>query len=169
MPERNRPLAWWERLEENFAQTRFGGWFAVTIANPIDRRLLKATRGRIALFVGQPVGLLGNTGAKSGQRRETPLLYLDDGPRVIVVASNAGSAKHPAWYYNIKANPSVSFLRRGGHEADYTARIAEGTERDELWARVNDLYSGYETYQGRSDGREIQVVVLDPAEELSIG
>jgi deazaflavin-dependent oxidoreductase (nitroreductase family) len=160
----DRNLSWWERVMEDFAQTRFGGWFAVTIANPIDRRLLKLTRGKVALFVGQPVGLLETTGAKSRQQRETPLLYLDDGPRVILVASNAGSHRHPSWYHNIRANPGVSFLRRGGHTGDYIARIAAGREREELWARVNHLYDGYDAYQGRTDGREIPVVVLDPVE-----
>ncbi len=160
---RQRQLRWWERAIEAFAKTRFGGWFAVTIANPIDRRLLKASRGRLGMFVGQPVGLLGTTGARSGQPRETPLLYVDDGPRVILVASNAGNARHPAWFHNLSANPAVTFLRRGGHSAGYTARVAEGAERDELWERVNDLYSGYEDYQHRSEGRRIPVVVLDPA------
>ncbi|MDX6637449.1 MAG: hypothetical protein QOJ01_960 [Solirubrobacterales bacterium] len=161
-PPRTRQLSWWDRRAEAFAQTRFGGWFAVTIANPIDRRLLKATRGRFGMFVGQPVGLLGTTGARSGQHRETPLLYVDDGARVILVASNAGNVRHPAWFHNLKAHPDVSFLRRGGHTGDYTARVAAGEERDQLWERVNDLYAGYETYQGRTDGREIPVVVLDP-------
>src|SRR4051794_39291601 len=161
MAER-RELKWWEQLEERFAQTRFGGWVAVNIANPIDRRLLKMSGGRLGMFIGQPVGLLGTTGARSGQPRETPLLYVDDGSRVILVASNAGNAKHPSWYHNLRAHPDVTFLRRGGHRGDYTARIAEGPERDELWVRVNDLYSGYETYQHRTDGRRIPVVVLDP-------
>ncbi len=158
-----RELTWWERRSEAFAQTRFGGWFAVTIANPVDRRLLKLTRGRLGMFVGQPVGLLGTTGARSGQHREAPLLYVDDGERVILVASNAGSTRHPAWYHNLRANPEVTFLRRGGHAGTYAARVAAEPERGELWDRVNDLYAGYETYQGRTDGREIPVVVLDPA------
>src|SRR4051794_41240536 len=69
MAER-RELKWWEQLEERFAQTRFGGWVAVNIANPIDRRLLKMSGGRLGMFIGQPVGLLGTTGARSGQPRE---------------------------------------------------------------------------------------------------
>jgi len=154
----------WERLTESVVQTRAGGWFAVNIANPVDRRLLKLTKGRVGMFVGQPVGLLGTTGARSGQPRETPLLYVDDGERVILVASNAGSARHPSWYHNLRANPGVTFLRRGGHSASYVAREAAGPERAELWGRVNDLYGGYETYQGRTDGREIPVVVLDSAD-----
>jgi deazaflavin-dependent oxidoreductase (nitroreductase family) len=159
---RQRQLSWWDRRAEAFAQTSFGGWFAVTIANPIDRRLLKLSRGRVGIFLGQPVGLLETTGARSGQVRETPLLYVDDGPRVILVASNAGSTRHPAWFHNLRANPRVGFLRRGGHAGTYTARVAANAERDQLWARVNDLYTGYETYQGRTAGRQIPVVVLDP-------
>jgi deazaflavin-dependent oxidoreductase (nitroreductase family) len=158
-----RELKWWERAEERFAKTRAGGWFAVNIANPIDRRLLKIGNGRLGLVVGQPGGLLGTTGARSGKLRETPLLYVEDGPRVIVVASNVGSANHPAWYHNLRAHPEVTFLRRGGHRGSYVARIAAGPEREELWERVNDLYAGYDTYQNRTGGREIPVVVLDPA------
>ncbi len=149
-------------MQERFAQTHVGGWFAVNVANPIDRRLLKVGRGKLGLFLGQPVGLLGTTGARSGQPRETPLLYVDDGARVIVVASNVGKPHHPAWFHNLRAHPEVTFLRRGGHQGSYLARVAEGSERAELWKRVNDLYAGYETYQHRTDGREIPVVVLDP-------
>ncbi len=162
MAER-RPMSWYERWMEAFVKTKAGGWLAVNVANPIDRRLLRLTGGRIGTFIGQPVGLLGTVGAKSGQPRETPLLYLDDGERVILVASKAGAARHPAWLHNLRANPRVSFLRRGGGQGDYVAREAEGAERDELWARVNDLYAGYDTYQERTGGRTIPVVVLDPA------
>jgi F420H(2)-dependent quinone reductase len=150
---------------EAFVKTPAGGWLAVNVANPIDRRLLRLTNGRVGTFFGQPVGLLGTVGAKSGQPRETPLLYLDDGERVILVASKAGAARHPAWLHNLRANPEVSFLRRGGHKGAYVAREAEGAERDELWARVNDLYAGYDTYQERAKSRTIPVVVLDPASE----
>lgn len=160
-----RPMSRWERALEALVGTRAGGWFAIHVANPIDRRLLPLTRGRIGLFLGQPVGVLETLGAKSGQKRRTPLLYLADGERVVLVASKAGSAKHPAWYHNLKANPRVRFLRRGGREAEYVAREATGAERDELWARANDLYSGYETYQGRAGGRRIPVIVLEPANE----
>jgi deazaflavin-dependent oxidoreductase (nitroreductase family) len=150
---------------EAFVKTRVGGWLAVNVANPIDRRLLPMTGGKFGLFLGQPVGLLETIGARSGQMRQTPLLYLDDGDRVILVASKAGAAKHPAWFHNLSANPRVSFLRRGGRRGDYTAREAEGAERDELWARVNDLYAGYDTYQDRAGSRRIPVVVLDPADD----
>jgi len=148
---------------EGLAKTRVGGWLAVNIGNPIDRRLLSLTGGRVGVFLGAPVGLLETVGAKSGEPRRTPLLYLDEGDRVVLVASKAGSARHPAWYHNLRAHPRVRFLRRGGRRAEYVAREATGPERERLWAKVNDLYAGYETYQGRAGSRRIPVVVLEPA------
>jgi len=152
----------YERVMEAFVKTPVGGWLAINVANPIDRRLLPLTNGKFGLFLGQPVGLLETTGARSGQRRQTPLLYLDDGERVVLVASKAGAAKHPAWLHNLRKNPEVTFLRRGGNRGTYVAREAEGPERDDLWARVNDLYAGYDTYQERAGSRRIPVVVLEP-------
>jgi deazaflavin-dependent oxidoreductase (nitroreductase family) len=157
-------MSWWERAGERFARTRFGAWFAINVANPIDRRLLRLTRGRVGVFLGAPVGLLTTVGARSGRERATPLVYLDDGERVVLVASKGGAARHPAWYHNLSATPEVGFLRRGGHRARYRAREAEGAEREELWTRVNDLYAGYADYQTRTGGRRIPVIVLDPAD-----
>ena len=150
---------------EGFATTRLGGWLAVHVANPIDRRLLPLTGGRVGLYLGAPVGVLETVGARSGQTRRTPLLYLDDGARVVLVASKAGNPRHPAWYHNLKANPRVGFLRRGGYHASYLAREAAGPERERLWAKVNELYAGYDTYQGRAGSRRIPVIVLEPASQ----
>jgi F420H(2)-dependent quinone reductase len=157
-----RPISRWERAMEGFVKTRVGGWLAVHVANPIDRRLIPLTRGRIGLYLGAPVGVLETVGAKSGRRRRTPLLYLDEGERVVLVASKAGSPRHPAWYHNLRANARVRFLRRGGGEAEYVAREATGPERERLWTKVNVLYAGYETYQRRTGGRRIPVIVLEP-------
>jgi len=162
MAERRRRLAWWERALENVVKSRAGGWFAVHVANRVDRRLLRWTNGRVGMFVGQPVGLLYARGAKSGVVRETPLLYCADGDRILLVASNAGSVRHPAWYHNVTANPDVEFLPRGGPRRPYRARELEGAEREEAWAQVNDLYAGYETYQGRAGSRRIPVIALEP-------
>lgn len=162
MPER-RPMKWWERAEESFAKSKIGGWVAVNVANPVDQRLLRWSNGKIGLFAGQPVGLLHHTGAKSGQARQTPLLYVNDGDRVVIVASNAGNAKHPAWYHNIKATPRVRFLQRNGLLDDRTAHEAQDAEYDDLWPKVNDLYAGYETYKGRAGGRHIPIIVLEPS------
>ena len=147
---------------EAVVKSRPGGWFAVNVANPVDRRLLRWTGGRVGLFIGQPVGLLETVGAKSGEPRSTPLLYLEQGDRIVLVASKAGAARHPAWYHNLRAQPEVSFSGRRGGRRPYRARLAEGPERYRLWARVNDLYAGYDTYQGRAGTRRIPVVVLEP-------
>lgn len=159
---RQRKLAWWEVPLERFAQSRVGGWVAVNVANPVDRRLLRWTNGRVGMYAGQTVGLLYVKGARSGLERETPLLYTPDGERLLLVASNAGSTRHPAWYHNVRANPDIEFLPRGGPRGRYRARQLEGPEREEAWASVNDWYAGYDLYQERSGGREIQVFALEP-------
>ncbi len=149
---------------ESIARSRPGGWFAVNIASPIDRRLLRISNGRAAIFVGQQVGLLGTVGARSGAARTTPLLYLRDGDRIVLVASKAGNPRHPAWYHNLCAHPAVTFSCRDGVERPYVAHDAAGEERERLWGLVNDLYAGYEDYALRTGGRMIPVVVLEPAD-----
>lgn len=162
MVPRRRKLRWWESIQEDFAQTRIGGWLAVHVGSPLDRRLLKWSNGRIRTYTAGPVGLLFVTGARSGASRETPLLYTPDGERLLLVASNAGSTRHPAWYHNLKAHPDVEFLPRGGPRGRYRARELEGAEHKEAWALVNDMYEGYETYQARTAGRLIPVIALEP-------
>lgn len=147
---------------ERVVTSRPGGWLAINVANPIDKRLLVLSNGRIGLFLGQPVGLLEVRGAKSGQPRRTPLLYLDDGERVALVASKAGNPRHPAWYHNVKANPDVRFLLRKVGWRRFRAHEAGPDERAELWPRVCNLYAGYEDYQERTGGRTIPIVVLEP-------
>src|SRR5258705_310604 len=93
-----------------------------------------------------PVGLLETVGARSGIPRSTPLLYMEHEGRIVLVASKAGAQRHPAWFHNLSAHPEVGFTGRYGRHSRYTAREAEGAERDALWAQVNDLYAGYEDY-----------------------
>jgi len=156
---RRRQLSWAELQLERFAKSRPGGWLYVNVFNHIDTALLRLSNGRFSLSVGSPVLLLTTTGAKSDQRRSTPLLYATDGDRIVLVASKAGAAKHPAWYHNLKANPKVDVLASGRSGA-YVATEAQGEERTRLWEEVNDLYAGYETYQQRAGARTIPVIVL---------
>jgi deazaflavin-dependent oxidoreductase (nitroreductase family) len=161
MSTRSRQLNPFERALERFAASKPGGWFFVHIANRIDPLLLRASRGRISIAVGQPVALLRTIGARSGEPRITPLLYLADGEEIVFVASNAGNLRHPAWYYNVRANPQVE-IERGGTRRTYLAHFADGDERGRLWELVNDLYAGYDTYQERAGDRRIPVVVCSP-------
>ena len=156
------PKTRFERLAERFASSRPGGWFFLNVANRIDPTLLRLSRGRLSLAVGQPVLLLTTRGARSGQPRSTPLLYGRDGDRLVLVASKAGSPQHPAWYRNLKASPEVEVIVRG-RSGRYRAHEAEGEERERLWASAVEQYAGYDVYQGRAGTRRIPVVVLEPA------
>lgn len=109
---------------------------------------------------GVPVLLLHHVGAKSGKKRVSPLLYMADGDRIVIVASKGGYTKHPGWFHNLMADPDTEVeLPREGRVAVH-ARRASTEERAELWPRLVDLYGEYESYQ-RSTPREIPVVILD--------
>jgi deazaflavin-dependent oxidoreductase (nitroreductase family) len=163
MPERRRNVNAIQRRGEQFASSRVGAWYFINVAMRLDRVLLPLSGGRVSSAIGQQVGLLETTGAKSGERRRIPLLFVRDGNHVVLIASKGGNAKHPAWYHNLRANPQVRFLGPGGLTGDYLAREAEGDERSRLWVEAVDYYDGFATYQERTDGRRIPVVVLEPA------
>jgi deazaflavin-dependent oxidoreductase (nitroreductase family) len=161
--ERRRQIRWYERPLENFARSKAGGWYFLNVAMPVDRVLLPLTGGRMSSAIGQQVGLLETVGAKSGEPRRIPLLYLMDGERIVLIASKAGAAKHPAWFHNLTANPRVSFLAPRGRSGGYVAHEAEGPERERLWDEAVDYYAGYADYQRRAGARRIPVVVLERA------
>jgi F420H(2)-dependent quinone reductase len=158
---RGRPLSRYESTVERFAASRAGAWLFVHVLSPADRRLLPLTRGRLSLAVGTPVGMLETVGARSGRLRRTPLVYLADGERIVVVASNGGGPRHPGWLFNLRARPDVRFLSRERGWRSYRALEASGEERERCWARAADFYAGYDAYAERT-AREIRVVVLEP-------
>jgi deazaflavin-dependent oxidoreductase (nitroreductase family) len=126
--------------------------------------LFRLTGGRIGgkfFKYGAPVGLLTTTGRKSRAKRVAPLLYLADGARVVLVASQGGLPKHPVWYLNLEANPEVSFETREGGLRSYRARRASAEEKQALWPRLCEMYPDYADYQARTE-RDIPVVVLEP-------
>jgi deazaflavin-dependent oxidoreductase (nitroreductase family) len=105
--------------------------------------------------------LLDHVGAKSGIKRTTPLLYVRDGKDVVLVASKGGFPKHPAWLHNLKANPETT-VQVGGDRLAVRARVATPEERERLWPMAEEAWPGFRTYQARSQGREIPMVVLEP-------
>jgi deazaflavin-dependent oxidoreductase (nitroreductase family) len=113
-------------------------------------------------LVGIPLLLLTSTGRRTGQPRTTPLIYLPDGDRFIVFATNAGRPTHPHWYHNLVAEPraSVDLGYRDG--VAVRAEIVRGQQRDALYARQAQLVASYQTYPRLTD-REIPVVALCPA------
>jgi len=124
--------------------------------------VFRLTGGRIgAKFMrGAPVGLLTTTGRKTGIARTTPLIYLADGDRVLLVASQGGLPRHPLWYDNLVAKPGVTFETPKG-QRHYKARTVTAAEKAAYWPRLVALYRDYDDYQKRTD-REIPVVMLEP-------
>jgi deazaflavin-dependent oxidoreductase (nitroreductase family) len=161
MTQRRRQLNRVERVLEDFARSKVGGWYFVNVAMRVDRVLLPLTRGRVSSAPGQQVLLLETVGAKSGERRRTPLVYVTDDNHIVLIASKAGAKRHPAWFHNLRANPRVKVLAPG-RSGEYNAREAEGEERERLWRDACDYYAGYDTYQDRAGDRRIPVVVLEP-------
>jgi deazaflavin-dependent oxidoreductase (nitroreductase family) len=145
------------------AQSKFGGWVALNVANRVDPYLMRASRGLLKVPSGVPTVLLTHTGARSGNKRTTPLVYFTDGGNVILIASQTGKPRHPSWYHNLRAHPSVEFWARG-RGGTYRAREAQGEERERLWKLAAQLYPGYDDYQRRADaaGRRIPVIVCEP-------
>ena len=109
---------------------------------------------------GVPVLLLTTIGRKSGQPKTTPLLYLDDGERVVIVGSQGGMRKHPQWYLNLTHNPEVT-VQVGSRVRNMRARVANSEEHAALWPRLVALYADFATYQAWTD-RAIPVVILEP-------
>jgi deazaflavin-dependent oxidoreductase (nitroreductase family) len=128
----------------------------------INTWLYKATGGRIGgtFLQGAPVALLTTTGRKTGQPRVSPLLYLRDGDRVVVVASHGGREKNPLWYLNLKANPKVQ-VQIKKEVLNLTARDATEEERAKYWPQLVKMYTSYDDYQSWTD-RKIPVVVCEP-------
>ena len=117
--------------------------------------------GRIGGKVGKaPVLLLTTTGRKSGQRRTTPIVYLADGANVILIDTNAGNERLPAWSHNLGANPEAE-VEVGRKRRPVRARRAEGEERADLWRAHNIQYAGFDDYAEKLQ-REPSVWVLEP-------
>jgi len=159
---RGRRLTAYEQIVERVAASPVGAWTFVHAFNAVDRRLLPLTRGRLSVAVGAPVGVLESRGARTNRRRRVPLLYVLDGDAVVLVASNGGSHRDPAWLHNLRRDPSVRFLSAERGWRAYRARLLTGAERARGWELATDLYAGYGDYQSRATRREIPVVVLEP-------
>ncbi len=132
------------------------------LAGTLHRLLYRWSGGRLGgTFRGGPVLLLTTTGRRTGQARTWPLSYVVDGDDLVLVASAAGEARHPAWYLNLLTNPRVS-IQVGETSRPMVAQSVAGSERARLWESFVGRYPVGAWYQ-RKSGREIPVVILRPA------
>ncbi len=120
------------------------------------------SKGRLMNTIqGRPICLVDMIGAKSGDKRTTPLVYVPDGDALLLVASMGGAPTHPAWYYNLKATPQVT-IDRTGVRAMYHATLLEGEEHSQAWSQCVQHFSDYQVYQERTD-RLIPVFKCTPS------
>ncbi|MGA2530377.1 MAG: nitroreductase family deazaflavin-dependent oxidoreductase [Acidimicrobiales bacterium] len=109
-------------------------------------------------FAGAPILLLTTTGAKSGHKHTTPIMYLPDGDRMAVFASKAGAPTNPDWYHNLRANPRVT-VEVGTESFEVDAEVADSQERDRLYAIQAERYQNFKEYEEKTS-RVIPVVLL---------
>lgn len=123
--------------------------------------LYRLSRGRLfGRAGGSPVLLLSTVGRRSGRRRTAPVLYMPHRDSYVVIGSNAGHARTPAWSLNLQAQPDAE-VEVKGRRRQVRARVTEGDERARLWKAINEQYRGFDDYEARTE-REIPVFVLDP-------
>ena len=120
----------------------------------------RANKGQVGgPWEGRPLLLLTTTGAKSGQRRTMPLMYLRDGDRVFVFASKGGAPTNPDWYHNLLAHPEV-MVELGDQTYTATAKPVTGEERDRIFAKWAEMYPQFREYQENTT-RVIPVIELE--------
>lgn len=130
-------------------------------AGKLNVPIYRATGGRLMGKVNRaPVLLLTTTGRKSGVPRTAPVVYLADGEKLVVINTNAGSERIPAWSLNLAANPEAE-VEVGRKRIPVRARVAEREERADLWHKHNEQYAGFDDYDAKLD-REPAVIVLEP-------
>ncbi|MCX2712382.1 nitroreductase family deazaflavin-dependent oxidoreductase [Mycolicibacterium sp. J2] len=125
--------------------------------------LFKKSGGKLAnkFLRGAEVGILTTTGRKTGELRDSPLLFLQEGNRIVLVASQGGRATNPMWYLNLKANPNIGFQTKN-EKLNLVARDATDAERDEYWPKLDAMYADFANYRSYTD-RKIPIVICDPA------
>ncbi len=154
-----------QSFAQKIASSRPGAWFLSRTLHQIDKIFLKVSKGQMTLsniLTGLDVVTLTTIGAKSGLPRTWPLLCIRDAddPNLLgFIASNWGQRHHPAWYFNLKANPRAT-CSRGNRVTTYIAHEANGEEYERFWRYASETYLGYPLYKQRAGGRHIPIMIL---------
>jgi deazaflavin-dependent oxidoreductase (nitroreductase family) len=147
---------------QHIAGTRAGAWIFAGTLHHIDRVLLRLSRGQVtlpAVAAALPVLTVTTTGARTGQRRTTPLLGVPAGDDIAVIGTNFGQSRTPGWYHNMRADPKVEVAYRN-KTVKAVAREAGDGEKQAIWDRARPVYVGYDAYASRIKNREIHVMIL---------
>jgi deazaflavin-dependent oxidoreductase (nitroreductase family) len=132
--------------------------------NDFNRKVIdefRANEGKVGgPFEGADVLLLTSTGAKSGEQRTTPVVYQRDGDRMVIFASKAGAPNNPAWYHNLRANPTAT-VEVGNDKLEVQALVTEGEERERLFRKQAERHPQFAEYEQKTT-RQIPVVALQP-------
>jgi deazaflavin-dependent oxidoreductase (nitroreductase family) len=158
---RSRPL---HRLVRRTAATRPMTKIYGVIQEPLDRLVYRLTGGATTAsswLAGVEITMLTTTGAKSGRPRTLPVLGLPDGDDVILIASNFGRPRNPAWYHNLRANPHATIVT-GGVSREVVARELSGSERERGYRRGEEIFPTFTRYRRWAAGRRIPVLKLEP-------
>jgi deazaflavin-dependent oxidoreductase (nitroreductase family) len=152
-----------QRLLRRFAASGPGSWLFARVLHHIDRPVYRLSGGRYtfaSLVSGLPVVMLTTTGARTGVPRTVPVLGLPTDDGMAVIASNYGQAHHPAWYHNLRADPTGEIVF-DGERRRFRAVEAQGERRDRIWQQGLRLYPGWSQYERRAANRRIAVFVLE--------
>jgi deazaflavin-dependent oxidoreductase (nitroreductase family) len=156
----SKPAGPFRRFYAVVTQTRPMLWFSRHVMWKLDPMLLRLTGGRVAGPLVFPTAVLETRGARTGERRRNAVIYWNDGDRITIAASQAGMPRNPSWYYNLLANPDVTF---GG--APMTAVVVDDeTDRERLWSLGDNVFPSFAAYRERagSAGRTIPLIQLLP-------
>ena len=153
-----------QKAMRRIAATAPGSWLLARTLHHIDNQIAKITKGRhtLSMTSGLPIVSLTTTGAKSRLPRTVPLVGMPVDGGLAIIASNFGQTRHPAWYYNLRANPAAETYVDGRH-TKVIAVEAEGDRRAAIWQQALQVYPGFQTYDRRATERPTVVFVLEPA------
>jgi deazaflavin-dependent oxidoreductase (nitroreductase family) len=159
-----RPNAF-QRAMWKVTSSKPGAWVFARTSHHLDRFFLKVSGGRWTLarvVAGIPVITVVTIGARTGQRRSTPLLGVPMGDDLAIIGTRFGQHGTPGWYFNLRKQPSAE-ISCNSRTVKAVAREAEGEEWQEAWNGARRLYSGYEAYARRITDRKIHIMVLSAA------
>ena len=156
-----------QRALRRFAASGPGSWLFSRVLDPLDRLTFRATKGRhlfSSMLSALPVAMVTTTGARSGSRRTVPLLAMPTDDGLVVIGSNYGRPKHPAWRHNLRANPDGE-VDVDGRRWAFRAVEVQDERRHRIWQQALRTYPGFSAYARRAEPRRISVFVLEPQPE----